>query len=273
MTFFSLLLKTDEGPSWANYLLLIALGPGLLIFVYHYLKAEWWGRKFLPTQKGKNSVAFMNAYISAAVLMIRLDRRDYDEKRSLLHNKMLELNQDPKILWETFDQIWQNEISENRIAKWSVKHLNADERGELIYLLVELALIDSSLLAREYQFLVKLMKAMKLPLRDLKGMIASHQQRMAREEAEAHQKEREKRRKHKKSGTFRETRSSQTARECALEILGLNKGATPEEIKKAYRTLVKKHHPDRFSRQDEAIQKSAEARFIEIQQAYEIVSD
>lgn len=51
------------------------------------------------------------------------------------------------------------------------------------------------------------------------------------------------------------------------EVLGLSKGATAEEIKKAYRQLAKKYHPD--------INKSAdaEAKFKEINEAYEVLSD
>ena len=30
----------------------------------------------------------------------------------------------------------------------------------------------------------------------------------------------------------------------ALEILGLEDGATQEQVRKAYRTMMKKHHPD-----------------------------
>jgi len=34
-------------------------------------------------------------------------------------------------------------------------------------------------------------------------------------------------------------------------ILGVNKGSSDDEIKKAYRNLVKKHHPDRFKQPSE----------------------
>lgn len=52
------------------------------------------------------------------------------------------------------------------------------------------------------------------------------------------------------------------------EVLGVNKGATDEEIKKAYRKLAKQNHPD-LNPGD----KAAEARFKEINEAYEVLSD
>jgi curved DNA-binding protein len=45
--------------------------------------------------------------------------------------------------------------------------------------------------------------------------------------------------------------------------LGLKRGATPEEIKKAYRSLAMKHHPDRGG---------DEAKFKEISTAYDVLS-
>jgi molecular chaperone DnaJ len=48
------------------------------------------------------------------------------------------------------------------------------------------------------------------------------------------------------------------------EILGVNKGASPDEIKKAFRRLAVQHHPDRGGN---------EAEFKEINEAYEILKD
>jgi len=52
------------------------------------------------------------------------------------------------------------------------------------------------------------------------------------------------------------------------EVLGVGKGATDAEIKKAYRGLAKKYHPD-VNPGD----KEAEAKFKEVNEAYEVLSD
>ena len=51
------------------------------------------------------------------------------------------------------------------------------------------------------------------------------------------------------------------------EILGVKKDASKEELKKTYRKLVKKHHPDVSKEED------AEEKFREVQEAYETLSD
>jgi molecular chaperone DnaJ len=56
-------------------------------------------------------------------------------------------------------------------------------------------------------------------------------------------------------------------RDC-YEVLGIERGAGPDDIKKAYRMLAVKHHPDKNPGD-----KSAEEKFKELGEAYDILSD
>ena len=52
------------------------------------------------------------------------------------------------------------------------------------------------------------------------------------------------------------------------EILGVDKGASEDELKKVYRKLAMKYHPDRNSGD-----KAAEEKFKSISEAYSVLSD
>ena len=52
------------------------------------------------------------------------------------------------------------------------------------------------------------------------------------------------------------------------EVLGVDRAATPDEIKKAYRKLAREHHPD--LKPDD---KAAERRFKDINEANAVLSD
>ena len=54
------------------------------------------------------------------------------------------------------------------------------------------------------------------------------------------------------------------------ELLGVNKNATDDEIKSAFRKLAKQYHPDLHKGADK---EEAEAKFKQINEAYEVLSD
>ncbi len=55
----------------------------------------------------------------------------------------------------------------------------------------------------------------------------------------------------------------------AYKILEISKSATDSEVKKAYRAMAKKYHPDKVVTENEAIKKGAEEKFKRVQKAYE----
>ncbi len=57
--------------------------------------------------------------------------------------------------------------------------------------------------------------------------------------------------------------------DAAYQVLEVDKSATNEEIKKAYKRLAIKHHPDKVFNLGADVQKAAEERFKSISEAYE----
>lgn len=63
------------------------------------------------------------------------------------------------------------------------------------------------------------------------------------------------------------------AKQDYYELLGVQKNASQDEIKKAFRKLALKYHPDRYVNKSEAEKKEAEAKFKEYNEAYSCLSD
>jgi len=57
----------------------------------------------------------------------------------------------------------------------------------------------------------------------------------------------------------------------AYKILGIDPSATDEEVKRAYREMAKKNHPDLVGNLGEEVRQAAERKFQEINAAYETI--
>ena len=69
------------------------------------------------------------------------------------------------------------------------------------------------------------------------------------------------------AGSHARNRTGQTLKD-PYTVLGLKPGATPEEIRTAYRRAVKTYHPDKVTHLGEDFQQLAKQKFVEIQEAY-----
>ncbi|MBZ9557701.1 MULTISPECIES: DnaJ domain-containing protein [Modicisalibacter] len=111
----------------------------------------------------------------------------------------------------------------------------------------------------------------------------AREQRRREQEQAREQREREERRERERQERERREREEEYARahrerpaygdpaSRALRVLGLEDGASRQDIKKAYRRLAQAHHPDRVFSQGEQRMATASLRFQRIQQAYEIL--
>ena len=64
---------------------------------------------------------------------------------------------------------------------------------------------------------------------------------------------------------------AQMEKRCYYVVLGVERNASEDEIKKAFRKLARQHHPDLHSEEDK--KKAAEEKFKEAGEAYEVLSD
>ena len=73
------------------------------------------------------------------------------------------------------------------------------------------------------------------------------------------------------SSSYSSSSSTASALSAAYTTLGISSSATNAEVKEAYRSLVKKYHPDRYATKSPAEQQAAEKKFKEIQTAYDTI--
>jgi DnaJ like chaperone protein len=71
------------------------------------------------------------------------------------------------------------------------------------------------------------------------------------------------------SGYYRAAQGAGAGDERYYRVLGLEPGASPEEIKKAYRNLSRKYHPDMVASLGEEFRRDAEEKMKEINEAYD----
>lgn len=214
-------------------------------------------RSFQPPSGKKTEKMVFQIYILLAAWMMRKNALKSIEKQSFIvvhiNNKF---NIDSLVIVSELELVGETSIHVRSVANWVVQKMHgSEERADLIDFLIDLVFVDGELIDREFTALVRLGELIGVRSVYIEKKVIEYRKRIFGASAD---------------GTrLHEIANFGTRRKVALAILDLGQDATDEDIKKSYRKLAKKFHPDLNLHLSEEERGVCAQRFLEIQDAYE----
>lgn len=136
-------------------------------------------------------------------------------------------------------EILNKEIDVQKVCVQVRQHMSHAQRLQLMHFLIGIAKADGTIDAREVQILKEISKFLYVSMQDFSSMDAMH--------------------------------TANPSKKTYLKVLELEENASQEEIKSAYRRLVKKYHPDKLGDVGEDVKQAALDKFRKVQEAYEFL--
>jgi DnaJ like chaperone protein len=128
-------------------------------------------------------------------------------------------------------------INETEVAAQISQNMNYSSKLELLHLLFNIAYADGEIVASELNTIQRIATIFRIDRLDFESIKAPYMKHVDRD--------------------------------WAYKSLEIEPSATDEEIKKAYRRMAKKYHPDKVNELGEDVKKSATEKFRSINEAYE----
>lgn len=246
---FIALLRLPHGPierkpAWVGIIVIIVVFVGpILWFRYGRKKEVKWEQGIWPEDFPFNRDHLMEAYIGSAAILIRKDRERMHGKLPFI-NRYLQ-REFPNEFYDFKDSYLHSlkfPVSIQSLTDWLNRYIQSDEKEKLVRFLLSLALSDGHLNDQELAAVMKFAVALQLDWSLFEEEISKAETKAA---------------------------PSYSSRERHLRTLGLSGDASEEDIRSAYRSLVKIYHPDRFANDSADAQQRATEQFRKIQEAYE----
>jgi DnaJ like chaperone protein len=250
-------LNLNAIPETDNWLVGFIFFLPIIIGIFYVIKrnqsAQLWKKGIFPPNSPPTEDNFLEAYLALGAKLMSYEYQASKGKIQYINQyfsryfKFANYHFGDSLVFS-----FRYPIQTKTVTDWMKKHITTEGgRSQIIYFLTGLAMVSGNLTRQELLFLKKINSELDLKdshLTQILSIFAAYEQ------------------------TRQENSQSNLKNEKTkydYEILGLADGATKEEIKKAYRKLVKIHHPDNFATSSQSQQKLAQEKFIEIQRAYE----
>lgn len=176
--------------------------------------------------------------LSLASIVIKADGNVSEQEMRFVQNYFVQAygKDHANATFRTFNEVVKNrEISALKICEFLRIRTRYESRLQIIHFLFSIAQADGLVSQPEVEKIKEIANYLSIGMRDFESI---------------------------KAMFFKNPDS-------AYKILEIDKGATANEIKSAYRTMAKKYHPDKLQHMDEAYRKGAEEKFRKVQEAYE----
>ena len=134
-------------------------------------------------------------------------------------------------------ELLDKEIEPTQVAQQIAAYVNYSTRLEIVHMLLDLAYADGEIVPAEEQVITRIVQSMGVQMADYHSLRALYRK--------------------------------QQDPNWAYTALEITPSATDEEVKKAYRRMAMKYHPDKVAAAGEEVQRSATEKFRAINEAYE----
>ena len=131
------------------------------------------------------------------------------------------------------------EVSLRQICLQIDKHVSHAQRLQLIHFLYGISMADGHIDVKEVEVIEKIGRYMYINVHDMASI---------------------------KAMFFKEPKQY-------YKILDLNSSASDSDVKKAYRKMATKYHPDKLSELSQSQQKMGKEKFLKVQEAYEAIKE
>lgn len=264
MTFLSIIIlatKKDDDDYFMtlfSILLVIVLVFSLIWLFYNSRFEHLWDKGIFPEKLKFTENNLLEAYVCLGARMVQMDNSDAGDKVKYMVQYL-------KSRFPTSDysfshslwQYYQHPIKLTTVSRWlNINIPSKTKRIQVLYFLAGMSMTDGIMTAREKHMISRMSELLELSPADLRSVLGMY----------------EKYDQEKRAQTRRERPNKKSMMEICADILGVSVSAAMPEIKKAYRKLVKLHHPDKFDNEGAEQKSIAEERFIQIQQAYEYLA-